>query len=251
MAALSGLGSRAPCDAPASQPGSMACAAPVDERAWFARAAAAAREASGAASACELRPLAFFVAWGGVLTLVYEGFPEPLVALKGALEAGDLPLRKDREVAEDHAWGPRGRRPRADLGAAGVAARPVPGARCALPARRRRINCRVAVRELAAVRYRRRGLEPPVEDRVAVPLGAAAPPDGTGASAPGAQAPPAEEAARVRGVLAGWGDLEAYLPLVNQPGSRIGSYRDGSPSGACLVAFLGAGPPLREVHGQI
>ncbi|CAK0897068.1 unnamed protein product [Prorocentrum cordatum] len=119
------------------------------------------------------------------------------------------------------------------------------------PSARSPADCRVAVRELAAVRYRRRGLEPPVEDRVAVPLGAAAPPDGTGASAPGAQAPPAEEAARVRGVLAGWGDLEAYLPLVNQPGSRIGSYRDGSPSGACLVAFLGAGPPLREVHGQI
>ena len=34
---------------------------------------------------CELRPRAFFVAWSGVLTLVYEGFPPCLVDIKATL----------------------------------------------------------------------------------------------------------------------------------------------------------------------
>lgn len=32
-----------------------------------------------------LRPYAFMVAWGGVLTLAYRGFPQPLVNLKSQL----------------------------------------------------------------------------------------------------------------------------------------------------------------------
>ncbi|GAB5521515.1 MAG: hypothetical protein RhofKO_37660 [Rhodothermales bacterium] len=33
-----------------------------------------------------MRPVSFFVAWYGVLTLVYEGFPEPLQRIKHGLE---------------------------------------------------------------------------------------------------------------------------------------------------------------------
>ena len=57
-------------------------------------------------------------------------------------------------------------------------------------------------------------------------------------------APPSEEELeRVRGVLSEWDDVETYLPKVNAPGSRIGSYREASPSGSTLVAFLNAPPP--------
>ena len=54
------------------------------------------------------------------------------------------------------------------------------------------------------------------------------------------------EQARVRGVLDEWSDLETYLPRVNAPGSRISSYREASPQGSTLVAFIGASE-LREV----
>ena len=43
---------------------------------------------------------------------------------------------------------------------------------------------------------------------------------------------------RVRGVVAEWDELKAYLPKFNQPGSRAASYREASPAGATLVAFL-------------
>ena len=35
-----------------------------------------------------------------------------------------------------------------------------------------------------------------------------------------------------------WENLAEYLPRVNAPGSRIGSYRETSPAGTTLVAFL-------------
>ena len=47
------------------------------------------------------------------------------------------------------------------------------------------------------------------------------------------------EVSRVRGVLAEWDDLEAYLPRVNAAGSRAPSYRDESPHGHTCVGFLG------------
>ena len=45
----------------------------------------------------------------------------------------------------------------------------------------------------------------------------------------------------MRGVLDEWSDMQAYLERVNAPGSRIGSYREASPEGSTLVAFLGSG----------
>jgi len=48
----------------------------------------------------------------------------------------------------------------------------------------------------------------------------------------------------VQGVLREWDDLPQYLPAVNKPGSRIGSYREASPAGQTLVAFVAdAAPP--------
>ena len=37
--------------------------------------------------ACHLHPHAFFVAWNGVLTLAYSGFPAPLATLKANIGA--------------------------------------------------------------------------------------------------------------------------------------------------------------------
>jgi hypothetical protein len=48
----------------------------------------------------------------------------------------------------------------------------------------------------------------------------------------------AADAATVAAVMREWGVEEEYLPHVNKPGSRLRSYREGSPSGATLVAFL-------------
>jgi hypothetical protein len=45
-----------------------------------------------ATSDCTLRPAAFFVAWNGVLTLVYTGFPPSLERLKSALNKEPLGL---------------------------------------------------------------------------------------------------------------------------------------------------------------
>ena len=58
------------------------------------------------------------------------------------------------------------------------------------------------------------------------------------------------ERERVRGVLDEWSDLETYLPRVNAPGSRIGSYREESPSGVTLVAFIGTSE-LRELFALL
>ncbi len=41
---------------------------------------------------CVLRPQTYFVAWNGVLTLVYDGFPPVLAGIKARLnEEDDLP----------------------------------------------------------------------------------------------------------------------------------------------------------------
>ena len=57
------------------------------------------------------------------------------------------------------------------------------------------------------------------------------------------QPPTEDEMARVRGVLAEWSDLGDYLHRANAPGSRIGTYRDASPSGETLVSFLAQTAP--------
>lgn len=43
------------------------------------------RAACGDARPCQLRPLQLFLAWNGVLVLVYEGFPDSLAGIKGRL----------------------------------------------------------------------------------------------------------------------------------------------------------------------
>ena len=85
----------------------------------------------------------------------------------------------------------------------------------------------VPVRELCFVSYERRGLEPATSRKCGeVELRGT---DNVHATSGVDEAEPSlEEQERVRGVLDEWSDLEAYLPRVNAPGSRIGSYRYGS-----------------------
>ena len=86
--------------------------------------------------------------------------------------------------------------------------------------------------------YDQRGLES-VRERSDVALG----------SAVDDAEPSDAERERVRGVLDEWSDLETYLPRVNAPGSRISSYREASPQGSALVAFIGTSE-LRELVAQ-
>jgi hypothetical protein len=182
---------------------------------------------------CVLRPQTYFVAWNGVLTLVYDGFPPVLAGIKARLNEEDgLPPEN---------FGSRW--PKTTLAALHDDAPPLSLAeltslRALCDEYASKLSLRVPVSSLSFVSYDQRGLES-VRERSDVALG----------SAVDDSEPSDAEQARVRGVLDEWSDLEAYLPRVNAPGSRIGSYRESSPQGSTLVAFIGASE-LRELVAQ-
>ena len=179
---------------------------------------------------CVLRPQTYFVAWNGVLTLVYDGFPPVLAGIKARLNAEDaLPPEN---------FGSRW--PKTTLAALHDDAPPLSLAeltslRALCEEHASQLSLRVPVSSLSFVSYDQRGLES-VRERSDVALG----------SAVDDSEPSDAEQAHVRGVLDEWSDLEAYLPRVNAPGSRIGSYRESSPQGSTLVAFVGTSE-LREL----
>ena len=178
---------------------------------------------------CVLRPQTYFVAWNGVLTLVYDGFPPVLAGIKAWLNEEDgLPPEN---------FGSRW--PKTTLAALRDDAPPLSLAeltslRALCEEHASQLSLRVPVSSLSFVSYDQRGLES-VRERSDVALG----------SAVDDSEPSDAEQARVRGVLDEWSDLETYLPRVNAPGSRIGSYREASPQGSTLVAFVGTSE-LRE-----
>ena len=182
---------------------------------------------------CVLRPQTYFVAWNGVLALVYEGFPPVLAGIKARLNEEDgLPPEN---------FGSRW--PKTTLAALHDDAPPLSLAeltslRALCEEYASKLSLRVPVSSLSSVSYDQRGLES-VRERSDVALG----------SDVDDSEPSDAEQARVRGVLDEWSDLEAYLPRVNAPGSRIGSYREASPQGSTLVAFIGASE-LRELVAQ-
>ena len=184
-------------------------------------------------ASCVLRPQTYFVAWNGVLTLVYAGFPPVLAGIKARLnEEDDLPPEN---------FGSRW--PKTTLAALHDDAPPLSLAeltslRALCEEHASKLSLRVPVSSLSFVSYDQRGLES-VRERSDVALG----------SAVDDSEPSAEEQARVRGVLDEWSDLETYLPRVNAPGSRISSYREASPQGSTLVAFIGTSE-LRELVAQ-
>ena len=187
------------------------------------------------ACACKLSPCGFFIAWNGVLTLVYSGFPPSLVALKAALsDSADCGLTPENFGSR---W------PKTTLGALADDAPMLTlsefEALKALCERHGTSGLQpLEVCELSIVTYVARGLEAVfAPSKATVRL-----PPAHSSSAFGA--PPAEEhAAVVRSVLSEWDEPAAYLPRVNQPGSRIGSYRHTSPAGCTLVCFLASDQP--------
>ena len=182
---------------------------------------------------CVLRPQTYFVAWNGVLALVYDGFPPVLAGIKARLNEEDgLPPEN---------FGSRW--PKTTLAALRDDAPPLSLAeltslRALCEEHASQLSLRVPVSSLSVVSYDQRGLES-VRERSDVALG----------SAVDDAEPSDAEQARVRGVLDEWSDLETYLPRVNAPGSRISSYREASPQGSTLVAFIGASE-LRELVAQ-
>ena len=53
------------------------------------------RRAAAAATATQLEPRSFFVAWSGVLVLAYDGFTPPLASVKRTLNESELPLCRE------------------------------------------------------------------------------------------------------------------------------------------------------------
>jgi hypothetical protein len=191
-------------------------------------------------SSCLLHPGAFFLAWQGVLTLAFSGWPPALAAFKASLNAAGV-LKSEGAGSK---W------PKATLAASADGAPPLALEELAAlrglceahgaALRRAGAAAAVAVDALSLVRYSRRGLEaapgaaPPVARLLPLlPPRSGAPPE-------------AAEAARVDATLAEWGGerLASYLEGANRAGSRISTYREASPPGATLVAFLGAGAAL-------
>ena len=189
-------------------------------------------------SSCNLRPhpnCALFVAWNGVMTLVFSGFPDSLVLAKKRLEMFLPDLATEKFGSK---W------PKTTLGAVGDGCE---GLYLSELGRLREIclefsqkisavESMLPVKSLSCVAYECRGLEK-LKDRVDVEL---SDPKKTGDNLS------TEEMNRVDGVVGEWERLEEYLPKVNVPGSRIGSYRE-SKEGSTCVAFLDVPDKLHSI----
>lgn len=186
-----------------------------------------------------LRPRAFFVAWSGVLTLVFEGWPPPAARFKASLRAAHgacLP-------AED----PGSRFPKVTL--------------AALRASRTPLELDELERLLALCTE----LAPLVHAVPAVPVSAlswtlwacgsherlvARADMVLGAPTDEAHADD-EHASYVQSVLAEATDVRAYLPSVRKPGS-IERYRElRLTPGASVVAFVGRGGVSHQDDGSV
>ena len=158
--------------------------------------------------AAELVPVSFFVAWNGVLALVYEGFPPGLVDIKAKL-TNALPVSPEKFGS---LWPKTTLAALHDESPLSLAELETLRGLCeehaaALPP--------IALDSVSIVEYVQRGLEL-VRREHRQPLR----PLAAGAAAVRAAA---TEVERVQGVLSEWSDLREYLPRVNAPGSLAAS----------------------------
>ena len=180
---------------------------------------------------------ALFVAWNGVLVLVYQGFPPALVRAKQCLGQGVVPRLKRENFGSK--W------PKTTLAAVRNDAQALSWhgfqrlKNICTEYSQRMVSGNntagvepIVVTKLSAVEYSCRSLEK-LHNRVDIPLRM----ESTMNHVESVVA--AEEKAIVDCVVDEWNqDLAAYLAKVNAPGSRIGSYREQSHQGATCVIFL-------------
>lgn len=214
-----------------------------------------------------LEPLGFFVAWHGVLVLAWRGFPAPLSDLKSRIE--QAAMASDGAAAAGpgvqlKAEGAGSKWPKISLAVVRDAAPPLSASQ--LRALKRICRSHTAalcppsrpngqavptwpIDALSAVVYSWRSLEQ-FHFIADLSLGQDVAPEG-GAAAVRVVAVRAADAARVAAVMCEWDAEEEYLLHVNKPGSRLRSYRQDSPWGAMLVAFLAPRQPAAAGSGGV
>ena len=173
----------------------------------------------------ELRPhrSSLFVAWNGVLCLVYDGFPPALVAIKQQLCTLNIAPEKFGSK-----WPKTTLAAQVDDTLMTLAQLQTLQQLCRQHSEAiAQLDACVPVPIVSVVDYECRGLEK-LRQRTDLELSG---------DALGRRASP-DELARVEGVLSEWSDLEGYLSKVNAPGSRIATYREDSPQGCTCVGFL-------------
>jgi len=181
---------------------------------------------------CTLQPhpkCCLFVAWNGVIVLVYKGFPRSLMLAKERL-CTLLPGLKDENFGSK--W------PKTTLAAVKDG---TPDLTMTQFERLRDIcgeysskiaNCNILinVERLSIVEYERRGLEKlAVRKDILLHKNRQLDLNSSVSS---------NERKVVDNVVKEWSNLDTYLPKVNAPGSRISSYREASGRGSTCVAFL-------------
>eukprot|EP00986_Skeletonema_menzelii_P000947 scaffold266_cov76-Skeletonema_menzelii.AAC.12 len=211
-------------------------------------------------TACYLLPhpaCCLFVSWNGCIVLVYDGFPPPLVQAKTRIENHDTRLHLKEENFGSK-W------PKTTLGAVLDGADELSPEQfvtlkkiCNKYSKQIRdapvssenilMRSEIKVATLSIVEYQQRGLERLCK-RIDIPLD-----DSTTNSHDDDDdddvkkdsiniTPFKEEKSRVNSVISEWNDVQAYLPKVNAPGSRFGSYRQDS-RGCTCVAFIDSSLP--------
>ncbi len=205
-------------------------------------------------AACYLRPhpvCCLFVSWNGCICVVYDGFPPPLAQAKRRITDNNNAALHLKEENFGSKW------PKTTLGAVmddadALSVEQFTRLKNICQRYSKRIvdasesyNNEIKVATLSIVDYKQRGLET-LNDRIDVPLD-----DSTMKEDSINITPSAEEQSRVNSVISEWNDVQTYLPKVNAPGSRIGSYRQGSRGYTC-VAFIDSSLPqhLRDVLSE-
>ena len=216
-------------------------------------------------AACYLRPhpqQALFIAWNGVIVLVYDRFPPSLVQAKTKIASNNnnddgvmLHLTEENFGSK---W------PKTTLGAVrdGVdeltleqfeklrdlcnqySKRIITASSSSSSSSSEQLqnhtpaeSNRIKVATLSVVQYACRGLER-LEKRIDITLDDSPHDDVEEDNSK----PSDEEQSRVNSVISEWNDAQAYLPRVNAPGSHIGSYRQDTHGNTC-VAFIDSAMP--------
>ncbi|KAK1740367.1 hypothetical protein QTG54_009317 [Skeletonema marinoi] len=211
-------------------------------------------------AACHLRPhpaCCLFISWNGCIVLVYDGFPPPLVQAKMRITNNNDVMLRLKEENFGSKW------PKTTLGAVNDGAdelsleqftrlRDICNRYSNQIINNISTNNGIKVDILSIVEYQQRGLEK-LSKRIDVPLD-----DPTTKScndvdedSSSNSTPSEEEQSRVNSVISEWNDVQAYLPKVNAPGSRIESYRQDFCGRTCVAFIISTMPaPLRDVLSE-